>query len=160
MELSANRRRRPAPDLVPGQKVWLLRRHISTTRPSSKLDVRRLGPYPIIGPIGRSAYKLLLPPSMKIHPVFHVSLLELHVANTFPGRVVPTPLPTQVDGLPEFEVNKILDSKFRRRKLFYLVDWVGYNHSEQTWEPVANLAHATVAVQEFHTRCPFHPGPV
>ena len=82
MELSANRRRRPAPDLVPGQKVWLLRRHISTTRPSSKLDVRRLGPYPIIGPIGRSAFKLLLPPSMKIHPVFHVSLLELHVANT------------------------------------------------------------------------------
>ena len=160
MELSANRRRRPAPNLVPGQKVWLLRRHISTTRPSSKLDVRRLGPYPIIGPIGRSAFKLLLPPSMKIHPVFHVSLLELHVANTFPGRVVPPPLPTQVDGLPEFEVNKILDSKFRRRKLFYLVDWVGYNQSEQSWEPAANLAHATVAVQDFHARCPFHPGPV
>ena len=75
MELSANRRRRPAPNLVPGQKAWLLRRHISTTRSSSKLDVRRLGPYPIIGPIGRSAYKLLLPPSVKIHPVFHVSLL-------------------------------------------------------------------------------------
>ena len=160
MELFANRRRRPAPNLVPGQKVWLLRRHISTTRPSSKLDVRRLGPYPIIGPIGRSAFKLLLPPSMKIHPVFHVSLLELHVANTFPGRVVPPPLPTQVDGLPEFEVNKILDSKFRRRKLFYLVDWVGYNQSEQSWEPAANLAHATMAVQEFHTRCLFHPGPV
>ena len=113
MELSANRRRRPAPNLVLGQKVWLLRRHISTTRPSSKLDVRRLGPYPIIGPIGRSAYKLLLPPSMKIHPMFHVFLLEPHVANTFPGRVVPPPLPTQVDGLPEFEVNMILDSEFR-----------------------------------------------
>ena len=93
MELSANRRLRPAPDLVLGQKVWLLRRHISTTHPSSKLDVRRLGPYPIIGPIGRSAYKLLLTLSMKIHPVFHVSLLEPHVANTFPGSVVAPPLP-------------------------------------------------------------------
>ena len=32
MELSANRRRRPAPDLVPRQKVWLLRRHVHTTK--------------------------------------------------------------------------------------------------------------------------------
>ena len=159
MELSANRRRRPAPNLAPGQKVWLLRRHISTRRPSSKLDVRRLGPYPIVEAVGKSAYKLLLPRSMTIHPVFHVSLLELHVANTFPGRVVPPPLPTEVDGLPEFEVNKILDSKFWRRQLYYLVDWVGYNVSEQSWEPAVNLAHATLAVQEFHTRCPDRPRP-
>ena len=93
MELSTNRRRRPAPDLVPGRKMWLLRRHLSTTRPSSKLDVRRLGPFAIIGPIGRFFYKLLLPPSTKFHPVFHVSLLEPHVANTFLGHVVEVPLP-------------------------------------------------------------------
>ena len=33
MERSANQRRRAAPYLVVGQKVWLLRRHIHTTRP-------------------------------------------------------------------------------------------------------------------------------
>ena len=87
MELSANRRRRPAPDLVPGQKVWLLRRHVQTTRPSSKLDVRRLGPFVIIEKVRLSAFRLELLSSIKIHPVFHVSLLEQHVANTFPGRV-------------------------------------------------------------------------
>ena len=32
MEVSANRRRRPAPVLVPNQQVWLLRHHVSTTR--------------------------------------------------------------------------------------------------------------------------------
>ena len=117
MEVSANRRRRPAPVLVPSQKVWLLRRSISTTRPSSKLDVRRLGPFAIIGPIGSSAYRLDLTPSMHIHLLFHFSLLEPHVTNTFPGRVVEVPLPSQVDGLPEFEVNYILDSRFRRRRL-------------------------------------------
>ena len=101
-----------------------MRRHISTTRPSSKLDVRRLGPFAVIGPVGPSAFKLALPPSMQVHPVFHVSLLEPHVANTFPGRVVEVPLPIQVDGIPEFEVNSILDSRFRRRKLYYFVDWV------------------------------------
>ena len=47
---------------------------------------------------------------MHIHPVFHDSLLEPHVPNTFSGRVVDIPLPIQVDGLPKFEVDSILDS--------------------------------------------------
>ena len=44
--------------------------------------------YAVIGQVGTSAYRLALPASMQIHPVFHVSLLEPHVANTFPDRVV------------------------------------------------------------------------
>ena len=157
MEVSANRRRRPAPVLVLSQHVRLLRRHVSTTRPSSKLDVRRLGPFAIIGPVGSSAYRLALPPSMQIHPVFHVSLLEPHVPNTFPSRVVEVPLPIQVNGLPEFEVNSILDSRFRRRKLYYLVDWVGYDQSERTWEPAENLTNAANAISEFHATFPSKP---
>ena len=157
MELSANRRRRPAPNLVPGQKVWLLRRHVSTTRPSSELDVRRLGPFAIIEKVGFFAFRLELPPSMKIHPVFHVSLVELHVANTFPGRVVEVPLPIQVDGLSEFEVNSILDSRIWRRKLHYLVDWVGYDESECTWEPAENITKAREAISDFHSRFPAKP---
>ena len=160
MELSANRRRRPAPVFVPEQNVWLLRRHIATTRPSSKLDVRRLGPFAVIGPVGNSAYRLRLPPSINIHPVFHVSLLEPHVMNTFPGRVVPPPLPIQVDGFPEFEVNKILDSKIRRRKLYYLVDWVGYDENDRSWEPAANVSNAELALAAFHLAFPDRPGPV
>ena len=104
MVLSANRRRRPASNFVPGEEVWLLRRNIKTTRPSSKLDVRRLGPFAIIRQVGTSAFHLDLPKSMHIHPLFHVSLLEPHVPNTFPSRVVATPPPLHVDGLPEFEV--------------------------------------------------------
>ena len=160
MELSANRRRRPAPNLLPGQKVWLLRRHVSTTRPSSKLDVRRLGPFSIIEPIGASAFRLQLPSSMQIHPVFHVSLLELHVENTFPGRAVDIPLPIQVDGFPEFEVHSILDSRFRRRKLEYLVNWIGYDASDRTWEPAENLTNAKDAVATFHIQFPSRPRPV
>ena len=38
MEVSANRRRRPAPTLVIGQKVWLLRRHITTYRSRHSSD--------------------------------------------------------------------------------------------------------------------------
>ena len=137
--------------------MWLLRRHVQTTRPSSKLDVRRLGPFVIIKKVGFFAFRLELPPSMKIHLVFHISLLEPHVANLFPGRVVEVPLPIQVDGLPEFEVNSILDSRFRRRKLQYLVDWVGYDDSERTWESAENITHASDAISNFHSRFPAKP---
>ena len=131
-----------------------MRRHISTTQPSSELDVRRLGPFAVIGLVGSLAYKLNFPTSMHIHPVFHVSLLEPYVANTFPGRVVEVPLPIQVDGIPEFEVNSILDSRFRRRKLHYLVDCVGYDESERSWEPAANIRNAANAISDFHRTFP------
>ena len=159
MEISANRRRRTAPDLVPGQKVWLLRKHVVTRRPSRKLDVRRLGPYEIVEAVGRSAFRLKLPPSTQIHPVFHVGLLEPHAANTFPGRVVPPPIPEIVDSYEEYEVHKILDSRIRRRRIEYLVDWVGYDASERRWEPLSSLENAKSAIASFHSLYPLRPRP-
>ena len=160
MELSANRRRRLAPNFLPGQKVWLLRRHLSTTRPSLKLDVRRQGPFAIIAQVRTSAFRLDLPPSMHIHPRFHVSLLEKHVANTFLDRLMVPPPPLHVDGLPEFEVHEILDSRLRRGELQYLVDWVGYDVSERSWQPIANLENAKSAINNFRSKFPFKPHPL
>ena len=155
----ANQRRRAAPNLVVGQKVWLLRRHITTTRPSAKLDVRRLGPFEILEQIRSSAFRLKLPSAIKIHPVFHVSLLEPHVANPFPDRVVDPPPAILVDGVEEFEVHEILDSRFRRGQLQYYVDWVGYDVSDRSWEPTGNQGHATKALRNFHQKFPSRPRP-
>ena len=157
MEVSANRRRRPAPPLVIGQKVWLLRRNITTSRPSSKLDVRKLGPFPIIGQVGSSSYRLGFPSSIKIHRVFHVSLLEPHVANTFSRRVVDIPPPIEVDGIPEFEVQAVLNSRIRRRTLQYFVDWVGYDESDRSWERAEALHNARKAVDAFYKKNPAKP---
>ena len=107
METSANRKRRSAPIFSLGQKVWLSRRHVGSTRPTSEFDVRRLGPFLVIGQIGTSSYRLALPSSLKIHPVFHVSLLEPHNPNSFPGRVVAPPPLVIVDGEPENEVANV-----------------------------------------------------
>jgi len=71
----ANKARHPDPVLNPGKKVWLRRKHIRTTRPS-KLDHKQIGPYTILEKAGSRAYKLDLPATVKIHPVFHISLLE------------------------------------------------------------------------------------
>jgi hypothetical protein len=71
--------------------VWLQRKYVKTTRPSNKLDFKLIGPYSILEKIGSKAYKLDLPPSVKIHPVFHISLLEPTTnRNTpIPGHLQP-----------------------------------------------------------------------
>ena len=69
------------------------------------------------------------------------------------------PLPFYVDGLLEFEVNKILDSKKFKRKLKYFVDWVGYTVSERSWEPAINLLNAQLAIYAFPLDFPLKPRP-
>jgi len=46
-----------------------------------------------------------------IHPVFHVSQLEPATLNTIPNHIQPPPPPVEVNGEPEYEISKILDSK-------------------------------------------------
>jgi hypothetical protein len=106
---------------------------------------------------GKLAYRLHLSPQMRIHPVFHVSLLEPYRENRFAGRTQEPPPPDEVEGELEYEVKEILDSKIVRGKLKYLVDWVGYRPDERTWESVENVQHAVDVVTEFHQRYPNRP---
>jgi len=50
--------RKPDPNLQSGDMVWSLPRNIKTTRPSKKLDYKKIAPFKILAKIGRSAYKL------------------------------------------------------------------------------------------------------
>jgi hypothetical protein len=140
-----------------GDRVWLLRRNVKTTRPCDKLDYQRLGPFIISHQINDVAFRLDLPPHMHLHPVFHVSLLEPYNASSIPDRVVPPPPPVQLVDGPEFEVKAILDSKIVRKKLYYLVDWLGYTPNDRTWEPAENLDNASDLVAEFHRQYPNKP---
>jgi hypothetical protein len=57
------------------------------------------------------AFQLKFPDSMKIHPTFHVSLLEPYHVSTIPRRThKPTP-PIVVNGEQKYEVEEILDSR-------------------------------------------------
>ncbi|KAG0593965.1 hypothetical protein M758_UG035900 [Ceratodon purpureus] len=154
---NADKSRKDHPQISVGDKVWLLRRNLKTRRPSDKLDYRRLGPFPVVKQINKVAYRLELLASMKIHPVFHVSLLEPYKESTLPGRVQEPPHAIEIEGDEEFEVSEILDSCIHRRRLEYLVHWHGYDISKRTWKPASNLQNAPEMIQEFHRQYPQKP---
>ena len=154
----ADTKRLLAPPFKEGDRVWLLRKHIKTTRPSSKLDYKRLGPFEILRMIGTVAVELKLPQTMKIHPTFHISLIEAHkTSNIRPQQ--PDPPSIEIEGEQEWEVEEILSTKMmkgnqRKKQRHYLVQWVGYPPSEDTWEPESNLQHSKEALKAFQTKHP------
>jgi hypothetical protein len=90
-----------------GDKVWLLRCDLKTNCPCDKL-VRRLGPFQrpfsIVKQINDVVFCLELPPSMKIHPIFHVSLFEPYKESSIPCRFQVPLLLVEIEGQQEFEV--------------------------------------------------------
>jgi hypothetical protein len=154
---NANKSRKVHPVINIGDKVWLLRCNLKTNRLCDKLDFRHFGPLSVVKQINNIAFRLELSPSMKIHPIFHVSLLEPYKELSILGRFqVPPPL-IEIEGQEKFEVSEILDLRIIQRKLDSLVQWQGYDVSERTWEPVSNLRNAPEMIQKFHRRYPEKP---
>jgi hypothetical protein len=144
-----------APEFKVGDKVYLDGANIHTTRPAKKLDDRRYGPFEILEKIGERAYKLKLPISWKIHPVFNVvKLRPYHPPQT---AVQQQPPPTLVEGNSEYTVEAVLDSRMRRGKLQYLVKWEGYPREESSWEPEEHLQNSEEFIEDFHRHFPNAP---
>ncbi len=129
-----------------GDKILLSTQHINTPidkyRPTKKLAPKYMGPYTISAVISATTYKLDLPANLKIHPVFHISLLKPYqeISNEFTQLTPPLPpviIPETEE--EEYEVEAILDKKLVRKKSYYLVKWKGYPLHDATWEPLENL---------------------
>ncbi len=155
----------PAPEFEQGDLVWLRRRNIKTTRPSDKLDYRKLGPFPVIKRHGRATYVLELPPSLsRLYPVFHVSLLEPYNDPAWlPGRdlVQAPPMRLAEPDIPPDEINDILDSRKIGRRFDYFVTWKNKPATEASWIPLAEIPHSlNEALDRFHRRNRKAPRPL
>ena len=91
---------------APGDKIWLSNKHLKTKR-NRKLEAKFLGPFRVLHPVGKQAYKLELPKKWRIHDVFHVSLLEQDT--TKKGQVNDTQLDFEFEAGDdkEYEVDGI-----------------------------------------------------
>jgi hypothetical protein len=101
------------PMLKEGDKVYLIRRNIQTKQPSTKLDHKKLGLFKIKRVAGLVNYELVLPKTMNIHPVFHISLLEPVLLEAL---LAPVTKIEPVNPSAEYEVE----------------EWTDYPHSENT----------------------------
>ena len=54
------------------------------------------------------------------------------------------------DGEPEWEVEKVLDSRMRKGVREYLVKWAGWSPSYNQWEPEEHLQGAPEALSAYH----------
>ena len=81
---------------------------------SSKLGPLYCGPFVVLEK-HRTAYKLDLPPHMKVHPIFHISQLKLYRSPIDAARTYEKPGPVIVgEGTEEFEVDEIINHRKRK----------------------------------------------
>ena len=141
---------RDMPRYQVGDQVWLEGCHLCTHQPTAKLAPKRHGPFQVVQVMSPVNYRLRLPTQWSIHDVFHTDLLMPYRETHTHGPNYLHPPPELVDGMEEFEVKKILDSRRRGRgcKLQYLVKWLGYPDSNNQWEDWDQLT-ADDAIQEF-----------
>ncbi len=106
--------------------------------------------------ISPHAYRLDLPASMRVHDVFHVSLLNPVSTDPMPSQHSQPPPPVVVDEEDEYLVEAILDSRVRRQKLEFFIKWSGYE--TPTWDPLS-CVNDSVALNPFIALHPDKPRP-
>lgn len=114
MKINADCKRRDEVFKV-GELVYIklqpYRQRSLAKRPYEKLAARYYGPFEVLKPIGQVAYKLKLPDSSKIHPVFHISQLKRAIG---PLQGTPT-LPSQLNAeLEMVEPESLLDVRMEK----------------------------------------------
>ena len=98
------------------------------------------GPFTILHRVGKASYKLDLPPKLKIHPVFHVSMLKpFHEDTEDPSRGTSKRAPTAIINSFDREVEEIIDVRDLRkrgvpRSREYLIKWKNMPVTEASWE--------------------------
>jgi len=131
---------------------------------TDKLTERFVGPYRMKKIISPNTIELVLPNSVRIHPVVNINRIHRYRDQVKEQKIMPS-LPAVIEGEMKYEMEKILSKRKRYRKIKYLVQWKGYMAEEDTWEKKENLGNAQEALKDYEkgykeaARCHELPGP-
>lgn len=108
------------------------------TRANHKLSFKYFGPFQVLQKIGTVAYKLQLPETSNVHPVFHVS--QLKAARGFQGDIQST-LPSALSDLqvPLQILDTRVINKGNSAVSQVLIHWFGTAAEDATWEDLEEL---------------------
>ena len=121
MKRQADRGRKETEKWKKGDRVLLSTKDlVFKERLVKKLVDRYVGPYTIEEVISTNVVKLRLPTSMRIHPVVNVSRI-VRYKEQVEGQKKEEGKPMEVEGVKEWEVEKILNKKKIREVEKYLV---------------------------------------
>jgi hypothetical protein len=112
--LYANKFRLGKSRLREGNLIYLLRRNIKTIRLSDKLNSKKIGLFKIKRNVRDVTFEFQFLPAMRIHPIFHISLLKPVYPDT-PEGLAPE-LDPKIQKLV-YDVEAILAVRKRRNKL-------------------------------------------
>jgi len=149
MKRYADRGRKETKVWKKGDRVLLSTKDlVFKERPTKKLMERYVGPYMIEAVVSSNAVKLRLPSSMRIHPVVNISRI-VRYKKQVKGQKKEEGKLVEVEGVEEWEVEKILNKKKMRGVVKYLIRWKGFTVKGDTWERKENLKNVEELIEEF-----------
>ena len=154
MKRQADRNRKEAEEYRVGDKVLISTKDFLMElmkRVIKKLTEKFIGPYVVRKIVLENAVELELPAVLRIHLVVNVRRLVKYQEQVEGQKKIP-PLPVEVDGEKEYEVEKILNRQERRGKMRYLMKWKEYTVEENTWKGLENLKNIRENIEEFEKR--------
>ncbi|KAF8689666.1 hypothetical protein AX14_003220 [Amanita brunnescens Koide BX004] len=156
MKKQHDKKRIPSQKYKPGDRVYLDATNIKTTRTSKKLNAKFHGPFKVLEAVGKSAYKLELPPTWTIHNTFHESKLKLAHEAVFPKQKETQlrPPPDIINREEEHEVETIQKAQKKQGKREFLIKWKGLPQEEASWEPEEHMDNAKEAIKGFYKKNP------
>jgi chromodomain-containing protein len=99
------------------------------------------------------AYRLQLPPLIKVHYMFHIDLLTPYKETEEYGQAYTRPPPITVQSEEEYKVESILQARCKTPSdlIEYKVHWKGYPSADDSWVPHEDL-HSLDLLKEFYAQ--------
>jgi hypothetical protein len=104
------------------------------------------------------SYRVELPASMKIHPVFPAESLRRDPNDPLPGQANAPPPPVNVTANDEYKVQEIIAVKLIRGKLTYRAKWTSADKDPEFYL-ASDFKYSPHLLKRFHLANPTLPGP-